>query len=71
MFKPRFLAIPDKIRSDAEYIRRSEALNHQLWPIGSPHVNEDGLMTFDAAVSRMISAYEQKLSWLDKQIIGL
>lgn len=71
MFKPRFLAIPDKIRSEAEYIRRSEALNHELWPIGSPHVNEDGLMTFDTAVSRLISAYNQKLSWLDQQIAGL
>lgn len=68
IYKPAFIQIPDRIRSEAKQLRYSERFNHSLWPIDSSHINGDELMTFDEAVERMISAYENKLTWFDQQI---
>ena len=68
IYKPEFIQIPDRIRSEAKQLRYSERFNHSLWPIDSSHINGDELMTFDEAVERMISAYENKLTWFDQQI---
>ena len=67
-----FRTLPDFIRSEAEYIRGSEKMNHQMWPIRAnvigSFINGDETMTFEDAVERMISSYEDKLNWMDKQI---
>lgn len=70
ILKPQFESVPNTIRSQANKIRHSEWINHELWPISSI-VNGDEYMSFKDAVNRMINAYELKLSWLDQQIKGL
>ena len=67
--KPKFESIPNKIRSQAEAIRHSEWINHELWPVTSTE-NLDQDLSFKDAINRMINAYESKLKWLDQQIEG-
>jgi hypothetical protein len=62
------MQIPDRIRSEAKQLRYSERFNHSLWPIDSSNINGDEFLTFNEAVERMISAYENKLTWFDQQI---
>lgn len=69
ILKPKFETIPNKIRAQAESIRRSEWFNHELWPI-TITVNEDEDLSFKDAINRMINAYESKLKWMDQQING-
>ena len=69
-FSDDFRTLPDFIRSEAEYIRGSEKMNHQMWPI-TQVVNQDEKLSFDDAVERMISAYESKLNWMDREISKL
>ena len=45
-------------------------INIGLWPISSS-VNGDEKMSFDAAIDRMVKAYEEKLSWLNAQITAM
>ena len=66
-FNADFRTLPDFIRSEAELIRGSEKMNHEMWPI-TQVVNQDEGLSFDDAVDRMISAYESKLNWLDREI---
>lgn len=37
----------------------------------SSSVNGDEKMSFDAAIDRMVKAYEEKLSWLNAQITAM
>lgn len=67
MFKNKFDQIPAFIESEARRISQSEKMNHSMWPI-TQSVNEDENLTFEEAVQRMKSSYEQKLQWLDKAI---
>jgi hypothetical protein len=48
----------------------SNEINIGLWPISSS-VNGDEKMSFDAAIDRMVKAYEEKLSWLNAQITAM
>ena len=41
-----------------------------MWPI-TQVVNQDEKLSFDDAVARMISAYESKLNWMDREISKL
>lgn len=47
-------------------------MNHALWPITQDVIgyypNGDETKTFDQAVSRMITAYSEKLEWMDTTI---
>lgn len=70
VLKPEFLTFPEFIRSQAEIIRNSESMNHDMWPV-TIYVNQDENMSFDAAVDRMIKSYESKLEWMDKEISRL
>ena len=69
-FSDDFRTLPDFIRSEAEIIRASEKMNHEMWPI-TQVVNQDEGLSFDDAVARMISAYESKLNWMDREISKL
>lgn len=67
LFKPEFEKIPTFIESEAKRITPSEKMNHSMWPI-TRVVNGDESLTFDDAVQRMKSIYEQKVKWLDEAI---
>ena len=68
--KPRFDAIGIYIRTMAAQTKVSNEINIGLWPISSS-VNGDEKMSFDAAIDRMVKAYEEKLSWLNAQITAM
>lgn len=59
-------------KAGADRIRNSESMNHALWPITQDVIgyypNGDETKTFDQAVSRMITAYSEKLEWMDTTI---
>ncbi len=65
--KPKFKTIPDFITVEADRIKCSEKMNHELWPINVT-VNQDVYLSFKDAVNRMKSAYNQKLVWMDNTI---
>lgn len=70
MYVDEFRKIPDYIRTEAERIRNSEHVNHEMWPI-TQIVNKDEKMSFDDAIETMIDAYEGKLEWMDKTMAAL
>jgi len=67
LLKPEFNKISAFIESEKKTITPSEKMNHEMWPI-TQTVNGDESLTFEEAVRRMKSAYEEKLKWLDKAI---
>jgi hypothetical protein len=67
MFEAEFRTLPQFIESEAERLAGSESMNHAMWPITNV-VNLDESLSFEAAVERMISAYEAKLNWMDNKI---
>lgn len=64
-----FQTIPSYIRERVEYIKHSESMNQNIWPI---HItvakNNDEEMSFDDAIERMIDSYIAKLNWLNRLI---
>ena len=68
--RPDFAKIPAFIESEAKRITPSEKMNHVMWPITST-VNGDESMSFQEAVQRMKSIYEQKVKWLDDAIMKM
>ena len=70
VLKPKFDAIGAYIRATAARIKVSNHINIGFWPISST-VNGDETLSFDAAVDRMVSAYESKLAWLNTQITAM
>ena len=72
MFESGFREVSGYIQSEADRIRNSESMNHTLWPITQDVIgyypNGDETKTFDQAVSRMITAYSEKLEWMDTTI---
>ncbi len=69
--KPKFATIPEYISAKAAEIRTSEAINWSMWPCTSSYVNGDERMTFDAAVARMISAFNSRMTALDSAMASL
>ena len=65
--KPKFLEVDDYIAQKAEEIRRSEAINIQMWPCNSS-VNGDEKIGFDNAVTRMRTALKNRIAAIDKLI---
>ena len=64
---PRFREIPAFIQAEADKIRNSEEMNHQMWPV-TQNTNEDINLSFAEAVARMKQSYEQKLEFMDREI---
>lgn len=67
--KPKFEEIPAFIEGEKVRLSKSADINIQLWPISS-RTNGDETLTYDAAVTRMINAYNNRLQTLDR-VIGL
>ncbi len=59
--------LPDYIDSQVDYLRVSESVNQQLWPI-SNRENGDETMTFQQAVDRMKKSFLDKWEWMDENI---
>jgi len=71
-YKPLLVQVPAYIRSRAAQLRRSDAVNHLLWPY-TEHpdgiVNGDQDLSYDEAVERLVDVYVRKLQWLDDAIM--
>ena len=65
--KPEFAAVDSYIVSQAELIRKSDAINNAKWPCTS-YVNGDDTMTFDDAVYRMRTALAHRIREVDSAI---
>ena len=66
-YLPRFREISAFIQTEADKIRNSEEINHQMWPV-TKDTNEDIDLSFTEAVARMKQSYEQKLEFMDREI---
>lgn len=71
MQKESFRQLPGYIDEVADYIRDSEAINHELWPIDTNWENGDENMTFQQAVDRIKEGFLKKWEWIDKNIAYL
>ena len=71
--KPIFENIDSFIDEQADLIRESEAINHEMWPIDNRHnfPNGDELIDFDSAVERMKQAIEERIIEVDTAINSL
>ena len=58
-------SIPAYIDDTADYIRESETIDHQLWPIKHNNRNGDEFLTFDEAVQRLKLSFLQRVAFLD------
>lgn len=67
MYEEKLRAIPQFIESEAQRIRNSEEVNHQMWPV-TQNTNEDIDLSFAEAVARMKQSYEAKLEFMDRGI---
>ena len=65
--KPKFEEIPAFIEAEKARLSKSADINIKLWPISS-RTNGDETLTYDAAVKRMINAYNGRLQTLDRVI---
>ena len=71
--KPIFENIDTFIDEQADLIRESEAINHEMWPIDNRHnyPNGDELIDFDSAVEQMKQAIEERIIEVDAAINSL
>lgn len=70
LYETKLRAIPQFIEAEAQRIRNSEEVNHQMWPV-TQNTNEDINLSFSEAVARMKMSYEAKLEFMDKEIANL
>lgn len=64
VLKPEFEKVFTYIDEKAEYIRESNEINLEMWPI-TQNVNEDIDLSYDDAVNRMKEAYRERITELD------
>lgn len=62
--KPEFEKVFTYIDEKAEYIRESNEINLEMWPV-TQNVNEDIDLSYDDAVNRMKEAYRERITELD------
>ena len=62
--------LPEYIDEQAERLRESERINHDMWPISNDE-NGDEKMTFQESVDRIKSAFLDKWEWMDQNIRNL
>ena len=65
--KPEFEKVFTYIDEKAEYIRESNEINLEMWPV-TQNVNEDIDLSYDDAVNRLKEAYQERITELDKVI---
>jgi len=66
-----WLGLSAYIDEQAEKIRLSESINHEMWPIKNNPENGDEDMTFQNAVNRIKDGFTSKHSWMNKNIYYL
>ena len=62
--KPEFEKVLTYIDEKAEYIRESNEINLEMWPV-TQNVNEDIDLSYDDAVNRIKEAYRERITELD------
>ena len=67
VLKPKFQTLGTFIDAKADWIRSSEAVNHQMWPITS-NPNGDINLTFQQAVDRMKLSLDLRIAALDEAL---
>jgi NAD-dependent SIR2 family protein deacetylase len=67
LYEEKLRSIDQFIESEAQRIRNSEEMNHQMWPI-TQNTNEDIHLSFSEAVARMKQSYQAKLEFMDRGI---
>ena len=67
MNKADYQTLPEYIREEAARIRNSDRMDSPMWPI-TQWVNGDENMSFDDAVSRMVTVYEDRYDWMDDAV---
>ena len=68
--KDELKKLPDYIDEQADRIRESERINHDLWPIKNDE-NGDEKMTFQESIDRIKKAFLDKWEWMDQNIRSL
>lgn len=63
--------IPEFIAETRKEISKSEAINHEMWPIIGWFDNKDEILSFDKAVDKLTKYYYKRLEALDKLILNL
>ena len=71
LYKDDLKGLPDYIDQQADLIRLSEQVNHNMWPIVNNPENGDEEMTFQQAVERIKKAFLDKWQWMDQNIRNL
>lgn len=67
VLKPEFEKVFTYIDEKAEYIRESNKINLEMWPV-TQNVNKDIDLSYDDAVERLKEAYQERITELDKVI---
>lgn len=67
IYKDGYEKLPEYIRSEAVRIDGSEYINSLMWPI-TQTVNRDENLSFEEAVDRMVTSYEERFDWMDSAI---
>lgn len=67
LYEGKFRSVDQFIESEAQRIRNSEEMNHQMWPV-TQNTNEDIHLSFSEAVTRMRQSYQAKLEFMDRGI---
>ena len=70
LYKNELKKLPDYIDGEADRIRESERINHNLWPIDNDE-NGDEKMSFQESIDRIKSAFLDKWEWMDQNIRNL
>ena len=70
ILRPAFSSLEDYVDTQVEIIRRSEAFNHQLWPIGQ-WINGDENLSFQQAVDRLKQALKERTDQIELGIYAL
>ena len=70
LYKEELKKLPEYIDRQADLIRPSEQINHNMWPIDN-NENGDENMTFQESVDRIKKAFLDKWEWMDQNIRNL
>ena len=67
----KFGQVMNEIENNYELLRKSEELNHTLWPIKCSKNSPDGCLSFREAVDSMKEVFELRLNYMDQFINNL
>ena len=67
----KFGKVMNEIESNYELLRKSDELNHTLWPLKCSNNSPDGCLSFREAVNLMKEVFELRLNFMDQFINNL